>query len=71
MPVAITVVVDGLLVFLYLNGREALDQPKRLSDYAAEAQPWELETIISPGLFAATCGGKRLIFLGQKAIRQW
>eukprot|EP00438_Fugacium_kawagutii_P027668 Skav203042 [mRNA] locus=scaffold845:25360:32932:+ [translate_table: standard] len=38
MPVAISVVVDGLLVFLYLNGREALDQPKRLSDYAAEAQ---------------------------------
>ena len=37
--------VDGLLVFLYLNGREALDQPKRLSDYAAEAwRPGLLKT---------------------------
>lgn len=44
MPVAITVVVDGLLVFLYLNGREALDQPKRLSDYAAEA--WASENLL-------------------------
>lgn len=57
MPVAITVVVDGLLVFLYLNGREALDQPKRLSDYAAEAQPGELE---SPGLSAPSCAHLRL-----------
>lgn len=47
MPVAITVVVDGLLVFLYLNGREALDQPKRLSDYAAEAwRPGLLKTVL-------------------------
>ncbi|CAE7741907.1 NEDD4L [Symbiodinium microadriaticum] len=42
MPVAVTVVVDGLLVFLYLNGKEALDQPKRLSDYAAEVQAGEI-----------------------------
>ncbi|CAJ1399499.1 unnamed protein product [Effrenium voratum] len=42
MPVTVTVVVDGLLVFLYLNGREGLDQPKRLSDYAAEVQAGEI-----------------------------
>ncbi|CAK9108193.1 unnamed protein product [Durusdinium trenchii] len=42
MPVAVTVVVDGLLVFLYLNGRDALEQPKRLSDYAAEVQAGDI-----------------------------
>ena len=42
MPVVVTVVVDGLLVFLYLNGKEALEQPKRLSDYAAEVQAGEI-----------------------------
>lgn len=52
MPLTITIVVDGLLVYCYFNENFALEKPKRLSNYALPLKTGEIACGRHPKLIA-------------------
>ena len=52
MPLTITIVVDGLLVYCYFNENFALEKPKRLSKYALPVKTGEIACGRHPKLIA-------------------